>query len=161
MSFDVSIARLLDNEGGYVNDPADPGGETKFGISKRSYPNVDIANLTREGAANIYRRDFWNPIGADALPAPLQFQLLDFAVNCGVGTAIRKLQVSIGVADDGHFGPISAAALAKTPPVVVTFRFLAEELDYRRKLAGWPRYGAGWTARVATDLRFAAQDFAA
>ena len=59
MNFDQAFDRLISNEGGYVNNPADPGGETNWGISKRSYPDVDIANLTREGAKAIYLRDFW------------------------------------------------------------------------------------------------------
>jgi lysozyme family protein len=159
VSFDISINRLLGNEGGYVNDPADPGGETNWGISKRSYPNVNIKALTRDGAVAIYRADFWNRINADALPALLQFQALDFAVNCGIETAVRKVQAAAGVADDGHWGPVTRAAVAAMPPVALVLRFFAEELDYRRKLSGWPRFGAGWTARVANDLRFAAADY--
>ena len=159
MSFDISINRLLGNEGGYVNDPADPGGETNWGISKRSYPNVNIKALTRDGAIAIYRADFWNRVNADQLPALLQFQALDFAVNCGIDTAVRKLQAAAGVADDGHWGPLTRAAIAAMPAPALAFRFFAEELDYRRKLSGWPRYGAGWTARVANDLRFAATDY--
>lgn len=159
MSFDTSIARVLGNEGGYVNDPNDPGGETQWGISKRSYPTVDIEGLTRDSAIGIYRRDFWDRAHADLLPPLLQFQALDFAVNCGVETAVRKLQAAAGVADDGHWGPVTAAAIKSMPAVALTFRFLAEELDYRRKLAGWPRYGAGWTARVANNMRLAAIDF--
>jgi len=159
MSFDTSINRLLGNEGGYVNDPADPGGETQWGISKRSYPSVDIKALTREGAIGIYKRDFWDRVNANDLPELLQFQVLDFAVNCGIETAVRKLQAAAGVADDGHWGPVTRAAVAALPPAALAFRFFAEELDYRRKLAGWPRFGAGWTARVANDLRFAAVDY--
>ncbi len=159
MSFDVSIARVLGNEGGYVNDPDDPGGETQWGISKRSYPLLDIRTLTRDSAIGIYRRDFWERISADQLPVMLQFLVLDFAVNCGVETAVRKVQAAANVADDGHFGPVSFAAIRSTAPTVLTLRFLAEELDYRRKLKGWPKYGAGWTARVANDMRLAAIDF--
>ncbi len=159
MSFDVSIARVLGNEGGYVNDPDDPGGETQWGISKRSYPMLDIRTLTRDSAIAIYRRDFWERISADQLPVMLQFLVLDFAVNCGVETAVRKVQAAAGVADDGHFGPVSFAAIKAMAPTVLTLRFLAEELDYRRKLKGWPKYGAGWTARVANDMRLAAIDF--
>ena len=95
MNFDTAFERLIGNEGRYVNDPRDPGQETNFGISKRSYPNVDIAKLTREGAKAIYLKDFWLIIDAD--PA-IKFQVFDFAVNSGVQTAIRKLQAAIGVA---------------------------------------------------------------
>ena len=159
MGFETAIARVLTNEGGYVNDPADPGGETQWGISKRSYPNLDIKNLTRDQAVVIYKRDFWDRVSADKLPPLLQFQALDFAVNCGIETAVRKVQLAAGVTDDGHFGPVSFAAITAMPAVALTMRFFAEELDYRRKLSNWPKYGAGWTARVAADLRYAAIDF--
>ena len=95
LTFDQAFDRLIGHEGGYVNDSADPGGETKFGISKRSYPNVDIKNLTREQAKTIYLRDFWQPLGEDAHPA-VKFQAFDFAVNSGIQTAVRKLQAVVG-----------------------------------------------------------------
>lgn len=156
MNFDDAFTRLLGNEGGYTNNPADPGGETNWGISKRSYPDVDIANLTQEGAKAIYLRDFWNPIG-DAHPA-IKFQCFDFAVNSGIQTAIRKLQAAIGVADDGHWGPLSAAALAAMDVNDVLMRFMAQRLRFWAKCAAWPSMGGGWVNRAATDLEYAAQD---
>lgn len=156
LTFDIAFDRLMGNEGGYVNDPADPGGETNWGVSKRSYPNVDIKNLTREQAKEIYRRDFWDVVG-DINPA-LKFQVFDFAVNSGVQTALRKLQTAVGVADDGHWGPRSAAALGAMPPMDVGVLFLAERLDFWRKLSTWQRFGAGWAGRAATDLRYLAGD---
>ncbi len=110
ITFEESATRLLGHEGRYVFNPKDPGGETNWGISKRSYPHVDIKNLTKEGALEIYMRDFWKPL-TDAHPA-IRFQAFDFAVNSGIQTATRKLQQAVGVADDGHWGPRSAAALA-------------------------------------------------
>lgn len=159
MDFATAINRVLGNEGGYVNDPNDPGGETQWGISKRAYPSLDIKSLTRDSAVAIYKTDFWDRVHAEQLPSLLRFQTLDFAVNCGIDTAVRKLQAAAGVADDGHWGPATLAAVSKTAPVALTFRFLAEELDYRRKLKGWPLYGSGWTARVANDMRLAAIDY--
>jgi len=156
MTFDEAFARLIGHEGGYVNDPRDPGGETKFGISKRSYPDVNIATLTVDAAKAIYFRDFWKPLG-DAHPA-IKFQTFDFAVNSGISTAIRKLQAAIGVADDGHWGPLSASALNAMDVSDVIMRFVAERLDFWRKLSTWPTYGSGWAGRAATNLRFAAKD---
>ena len=72
------------------SDPRDPGGETNWGISKRSYPQLDIKALTRDDARAIYRRDFWAAVG-NAHPA-ISFQVFDFSVNSGIGTALRKLQ---------------------------------------------------------------------
>ena len=156
MDFDTAFDRLIGNEGGYVKDSRDPGGETKFGISKRSYPSLDIANLTLGQAKAIYRHDFWDVLG-EAHPA-IKFQVFDFAVNSGIGTAIRKLQAAIGVADDGHWGPMSEAALERANVNDVLMLFAAERLDYLRKLSTWPTYGAGWAGRIANDLRFAAED---
>lgn len=71
-------------DGGYTNDPLDPGGETKYGISKRAHPNEDIKNLTPERALEIYQKEYWNPIGGDNLPLPMCVAAFDSAVNCGV-----------------------------------------------------------------------------
>ena len=157
-TFDVAINRLLGNEGGYVNNPNDPGGETKWGISKRAYPNLDIAALTRDDAISIYRRDFWEPIDGDALPPGVGFQMLDFAVNSGIPTAIRALQRSVGVADDGHFGPVSVAALKGADPADTIMRFLAERLLFMAGLSTWTDFGRGWARRIAADLRYGAHD---
>ena len=156
MDFDTAFSRLIDSEGGYINNPADPGGETKFGISKRSYPDVDIANLTLDGAKAIYLRDFWNPLG-DVHPA-IKFQCFDFAVNSGIGTAIRKLQLAVGVADDGHWGPKSAAALADMDLNDVLMRFAAQRLLFMTSLSTWDEFGKGWARRIAKDLLYAAED---
>ena len=156
MNFDVAFDRLLGHEGSYSNDPKDPGGETNWGISKRSYPNVDIKNLTRLEAKSIYLADFWNPLGT-AHPA-IKFQVFDFAVNSGMQTAIRKLQVAIGVADDGHWGPQSSAKLADFDLNDVLFLFIAERQDFWTKLSTWPIYGKGWINRSSNNLRFAAAD---
>lgn len=159
MSFDTAIARTLKNEGGYTAGlPNDPGGETNFGISKRSYPNVDIKNLTRDGAIAIYRTDFWDAVHADAMPAVLQFQALDFAVNCGIQTAIRKLQDAAGVADDGHWGPVTQAKVQAIQPAALTAGFMALTLAYKRKLSNWPTFHDSWIDRFVADLQFFATD---
>lgn len=162
MSFDVAIGRVLSNEGGYTAGlKNDPGGETNFGISKRSYPNVDIKALTRDGAVAIYKRDFWDTVHADALPAVLQFQALDFAVNAGISTAIRKLQAAAGVADDGHWGPVTQAKIQVIQPAALTANFMALTLAYKRKLSNWPTFCNGWVDRFIEDLQYFATDLGA
>lgn len=156
MNFDQAFTRLLGNEGGYSNNPDDPGGETNWGISKRSYPNVDIKALTQEGAKAIYLRDFWEPLG-EAHPA-IKFQAFDFAVNSSVQTAVRKLQAAIGVADDGHWGPVSAAKLASMDLNDVLMRFAAQRGRFYTKCSAWPTMGAGWINRLAKQLEYAAED---
>lgn len=158
MNFDTAFDRLISNEGGYVNNPADPGGETNWGISKRSYPNIDIKNLTREGAKAIYLRDFWLRGHMDEYDSALSFQVFDFAVNSGIETAIRKLQQAAGVADDGHVGPVTVAAIKARSVTDMLMLFIAERLDFWRKLSNWPKFGAGWAGRAAEDLRYAALD---
>jgi lysozyme family protein len=154
--FDTAFDRLLGNEGGYSNNPADPGGETNWGIAKRSYPDVDIANLTRDQAKAIYLRDFWQPLG-DADPA-IKFQVFDFAVNSGIQTAIRKLQAAIEVADDGHWGPMSAAKLAECDKNDVLMRFIAQRLRFWTALSTWTTFGKGWANRAAKQLEYASED---
>ena len=157
-AFLTAINRVLGIEGGYVANAADPGGVTNWGISQRSYPNLDIASLTRDDAIAIYERDFWSKIDGDALPPGIGYQCLDFAVNSGVGTALRALQRAVGVADDGVFGPVSMAALKAQDAADTIMRFLAERLMFMSGLSNWPSFGRGWARRIATDLRYGAQD---
>ena len=157
-AFDQAFDRLMTLEGGYVNDPADPGGETKWGISKRSYPLVNIAALTREQAKEIYMRDFWTRGKMDQYDPAIAFQVFDFSVNSGIETALRKMQSAVGVADDGFVGPITAAAVAAMKPADFIMRFTAERLDFWTRLSTWPTVGRGWARRAAQDLRYGAQD---
>lgn len=158
MTFDEVFDRLVGHEGGYVNDPNDAGGETNWGISKRSYPNVDIKKLTRDEAKEIYRRDFWGKINGDKLYDGVAFQVLDFAVNSGIETAVRALQRAIGAADDGHWGPASQAAADKMSEADQIMRLNAERLDFMTRLTNWKFYGAGWARRIAGNLRYGAID---
>lgn len=157
LTFDQAFDRLIDVERGYVNNPNDPGGETKYGISKRSYPMLNIKDLTIDMAKAIYRRDFWNPLGEETHPA-IKFEAFDFAVNSGIQTALRKLQQAIGVADDGYFGPISRKRLSELSVSDVLFLYNAERLDFFTRLSTWPEFGKGWARRVAKNLRYAAID---
>lgn len=89
MSFEKAIEFALKWEGGYINHPDDPGGETNFGISKRAYPSLDIANLTEEQAKEIYRRDYWDKCGCNSLPEPEDLIVFDTAINMGIGRALK------------------------------------------------------------------------
>lgn len=160
MTFDDAFTRLMGHEGDYSNRAPedDPGGETKWGISKRSYPHIDIPSLTRDQAAAIYYTDFWNPIAKHGAHPAVLWQAFDFAVNAGIQTSVRKLQSAIGVADDGHWGPVSGAKLKSMDINDALMLFNAEQLDYRRKLSNFKANAGGWTARVAQNLRYAAED---
>lgn len=158
MTFETAFDRTLGHEGGYSNNKNDPGGETNWGISKRSYPDIDIKKLTRDGARAIYRRDFWNRIDADTLPDGVVFQLFDFAVNSGIETAVRYLQRAVMVADDGHWGPVSRAAAKETSETDMIMRLNAERLDFMTKLNNWSDASRGWARRIAQNLRYGAID---
>ena len=118
MTFDQAFERLIGHEGGYVNHPADPGGETNFGISKRTYPGEDIRGMTLQRAKTLYRRDFWGPAGCDALPPGVQFNVFDMAVNSGVRNAIKTLQRAVGEIEDGVLGPRTLQAAQSMPAAV-------------------------------------------
>lgn len=92
MSFAKALNFTLQWEGGYVNDPKDPGGETKYGISKRAYPYLDIKNLDKEQAAEIYLRDYWNACNCDSYEPALAVSIFDAAVNVGVGRVQKWLR---------------------------------------------------------------------
>lgn len=123
-----AIDQLLLAEGGYVNDPKDPGGETKFGISKRSYPHLDIAGLTREEAIQIYRRDYWDPIPA-YLSDGMRWMVFDSAVNHGLPTALGWL---------------------KDYPDLLGYA--GKRLAFYALLPHFDRFGRGWTRRVGLLL---------
>jgi lysozyme family protein len=99
--FEDAIPTVLENEGGYVNDPNDPGGETNFGISKRAYPLLDIKNLTKEGATAIYLRDFWRFGGIQS--QSVATKVFDMYVPAK-HNAIKVLQGLVGATEDGAYG---------------------------------------------------------
>ena len=115
-TFDKIIQKVLKHEGGYVNDPKDLGGETKFGITKRFYPDVDIKNLTKEQAKEIYKRDYWDKNRVESLPQELWYIFFDMCINMGRGTAVKILQRAANskgrnISVDGGMGPATISAL--------------------------------------------------
>jgi lysozyme family protein len=150
--FDAAFDALIGHEGGYVNDPRDPGGETNWGISKRSYPAVNIKALTRDGAKAIYKRDFWDKVRGDELPYPVAFNLFDGAVNSGVIRSIMWMQAAAGVADDGKFGPITLGAILAADPDRLAARYNGLRLKFMTDLSTWPTFGKGWARRIAANL---------
>lgn len=94
--FEEAVGKVLKLEGGYANDPDDRGGETKYGISKRAHPDVDIPTLTVEAAKSIYKNKYWDAIDAGSLPEPLREVAFDAAVNQGVGWTKEALKEAAG-----------------------------------------------------------------
>ncbi len=162
MNFDEAFERLIGHEGGYVNHPRDPGGETNWGVTLRTARAEGYSGpmraMTRDQAREIYRTAYWGRARADQYDPAIGFQVFDAAVNHGIGNAVRFLQRAVGVADDGAVGPVTLAAVRKVTVTDVLSRFNAERLDFYTKLTTWPSFGKGWARRVAGNLRYAAQD---
>jgi lysozyme family protein len=148
MNAATAIRLVISIEGGYVNDPGDPGGETKFGISKRAYPGLDIKKLTVSEAYDIYLRDYWAKYRIDDLPSKLQLPVFDCAVNCGGATAVGLLQLVLGIKADGVVGPITKSSAAKSPIAEILPAYLAERALYYSRLDTFTYYGRGWFRRL-------------
>lgn len=143
---------ILQTEGGYVNDPADPGGETKYGISKKAYPNVDIKNLTLDKAREIYRRDYWTACRCDDLPQRVALAVFDGAVNMGVKTSVKILQLCVGVETDGVLGPVTLKAVNSHPEHRIIRNILAQRsVNYMKLILNNPtlwKFALGWMRRM-------------
>jgi len=144
----VSVETVLGSEGGYVNDSHDPGGETKYGISKRAYPSVDIKNLTKEDAIRIYKRAYWDKVKGDSLPSGIDIVVFDGAINSGVSRSAKWLQKAVGVPQDGLIGPQTIYATQQLDCEVVIRSILAQRYTFLRSLPTWSRYKNGWTRRL-------------
>jgi len=143
-AFERAIARLLGDEGGYVDNPADPGGETKFGITRREYPQLDIAALTRADAVAIYYRDWWQRYRYGELPGPTAAKVFDLAVNIGPDHAVRCLQRALRacgrrVVEDGALGGATIAAVVAANQLAMIAALRAEAAGYYRALAALER----------------------
>ncbi len=152
MKFERAFEILIGHEGGHVWDPMDPGGETKFGLSQRAYPELNISTLTLEDARGVYLNDYWNAVRAEALPAPVRFSVFDAAVNSGNRQATLWLQRAAGVIDDGVIGPKTISAAHEKDPYELLCKFCGQRLKHFTDLKTWQRFGRGWTRRVAENL---------
>lgn len=153
MNFDHAFDLVFGHEGGYVNDPQDPGGETKFGISKRAYPHLDIKNLTKDDAKRIFYKDFWGPAGCDALPDILKFHVFDFAVNSGPAQAVKILQIILKTdVIDGTIGPKTLAAIGNYDLRELGIRYNLDRLEFMTNLKNFPVHGRGWSRRIRKNI---------
>ena len=143
---------ILQTEDGYVNDPADAGAETKYGISKRQYPTLDIKNLTLEDAREIYRVDYYDAFHCSELPQAVGLSLFDAVVNHRPDSAVRLLQMAIGATADGKIGPqtIAQATHADTSRVVHNMNIERTRFyfDLVTANSSQARFLKGWVSRV-------------
>jgi len=139
-------------EGGIFNHPNDPGGFTNMGLTQRDYPNLDLKNLTRKQADNIFYKDYWSKSSANKLPDPVYISYFDSVVNTGVGRANRILQKSVGAKQDGVVGPITLGLVKKyEDPVELALKVADnKQLFYESLVKRSDRYKPflrGWTRR--------------
>lgn len=153
-SFDEAFVALMGNEGGYVDNPADPGGETMWGITARVARANGYAGemrlLPQSTAKQIAKMVYWDPYYCDQYDPRVGFEVFDAAYNGG--KPITWLQKAAGVEADGHIGPVTIAAVNRTDPLKVVMRFLAQRLMYMGDLKTWPTFGHGWANRIAANL---------
>jgi len=159
-AFDRAVETVLAHEGGLVDDPADPGGVTNYGISLRSYPALGAAgirDLAPEQATEIYRRDWWLRYGWADLPEPIGAKLLDIGVNIGAEAVHRALQRALratgaAVVEDGLLGPATRAAVAQAQPGALVAALRSEAAGHYRVIAALhpaeQRFLQGWLARA-------------
>lgn len=146
--FDRCVRAVLLEEGELSDKNKDPGGLTKYGISQRAYPNLDIQRLTADDAIELYRRDYWNPVRGTDLPPPLALLVFDCAVNQGTGTAVRLLQKVVGVTEDGQFGPVSLRAVRSRALDQLLTNFCAERALRYEFNRNEEVFGRGWYRRL-------------
>ena len=155
-NYQACLDMILHHEGGYVNHPKDPGGETNLGVTKRVYKEwggtKDMKDLEVEDVAPIYRKNYWDRIKADDLPSGLDLCVFDFGVNAGTGRAAKYLQSMIGTVADGGIGPNTLKKLdeyLEENSVEDTIKnYQSERQSYYESLSTFETFGRGWTRRV-------------
>lgn len=153
MVFKEIVDNVIEREGGYVNHPKDPGGETKYGIAKRSHPKEDIKNLTKERAEEIYYDDYWVPSKAPFLPHNIQETFFDMVVNMGQRRAVKILQEACnskkcGLKVDGRIGKLTIAAAKKIDPSRLRVFRILYYADLIKRKPSLKAFIVGWVRRA-------------
>ena len=163
--FEGFFNRLMEHEGGYVNHPSDPGGETMWGVTKRvarahGYMGP-MRQLPKSTAQAIAHKDYWRAIKGDDLPDDVAWQVFDAAYNHGNRQAIKFLQRAVGITGkdvDGIIGKQTLDAVKCMDSDRIVLLFLAERLEFFTNLRTWGTFGKGWSRRIVGNLRWAAKD---
>ena len=163
INYDKCLETILHHEGGYVNHPKDPGGETNLGVTKRVYQEhggtKDMKDLLVEDVAPIYKKGYWDKMKCDDIPSGLDLCLFDFGVNAGPGRAAKFLQQMIGTTVDGGIGPVTLAKVEEYvrengEPVTVE-KYQEMRQKYYENLSTFATFGKGWTRRVEETTKLA------
>ncbi|WP_336142431.1 glycoside hydrolase family 108 protein [Acinetobacter sp. 102] len=162
-TFQTALKRVLQHEGGYINHPSDPGGETNYGITKATARNYgytgSMKNIPMSVVEKIYKQQYWDAMKCDDFEFAIAFHMFDAAVNHGLLNARKIIQRTVKVKDDGIIGAVSIAAIRKTPQCLFVFSFHAERISFYTRISTFPTFGKGWMSRMVDNLRYAAEDF--
>ena len=161
--FSEALEVILHHEGGYVNHPKDPGGETNLGVTKRVYEDFggtkDMKELTKEDVEPIYKKNYWDKVKGDDLPEGLELGIFDFGVNAGPCRAAKFLQRMIGTTVDGGIGPMTLAKVneyVKENTIEETIeKYQSMRQEYYESLSTFETFGRGWTRRVEETTKMA------
>lgn len=150
-NFDECLKMLLHHEGGYVNHPSDPGGETNLGVTKKVYQEwggtKDMKDLTVEDVAPIYKKNYWDRCKCDDLESGVDWVVFDWAVNSGTGRSAKAIQKICGAAQDGAIGPKTLALIGTQNTQYVIEEFGKIRQDFYESLKTFDTFGKGWTRR--------------
>jgi lysozyme family protein len=155
-NWNTCLAFVFAAEGGYTDDPQDPGGATNLGITldelaiwrHTAVTKDDVKNLGRAEASAIYRTNYWNASRCNELPSGVDLMVMDASVNTGNGRSAKILQAAVGVAVDGSIGPLTLAAVAGRPAADLINELAARRQAFYESLNTFNHFGAGWTKRV-------------
>ena len=155
-NFDECLEHVLQSEGGYVNNPADPGGETNLGVTKRVWQDWvkrdlfddEMRHLTPDLVAPLYKSRYWDAVDGDSLPAGLDLCVFDCAVNAGITRAVKFLQHSVQAVEDGVMGAKTLELVLKNKPTALIADFCAQRELHYRSLPTFATFGKGWLARL-------------
>jgi len=154
-NFEECMARLLEHEGGYVNHPNDPGGETNLGVTRAVYEQYagrqvmdgEMEGLTHDDVYPIYKENYWDRVRADDLPSGVDWAVFDWGVNSGTSRAAKALQRIVGVEQDGGIGPMTLQAVASIEPVDIVDQMHYMREGFYRSLSTFDTFGRGWLRR--------------
>ena len=156
-NFKEALAHVLKSEGGYVNNPKDPGGMTNLGCTKTVWEEyvghpvseADMRALTPESVAPLYKRKYWDRVSGDDLPSGLDYAVFDAAINSGAGRAAKWLQEVVGVTADGSIGSGTLAAVASKDTQNLIAKYNDKRLQFLESLPTFATFGKGWSRRVS------------
>ena len=160
-NWDKSFELVIKSEGGYVNDPADPGGETNLGVTKAAWSSYlarpiedgEMKALTKDMVKPFYKKMYWDKLKCDSLPIGVDYAVFDFGVNAGTGQSAKFLQRAVGAADDGSIGPGTLSYVARMDKEEILNKFSEQKNQfYKGIVERKPTQGKflnGWLSRVA------------